>query len=70
MVETTYVLFVPKAKRARVRTGLAAEPNEVLKWRERRTLFGSEFYFSGPAAVARQTHACASRWVAEPLGFS
>lgn len=59
MVETTYVLFVPSAKRGRLRSALSASVGEGLNWRERRRLFGSEFYFSGPAAVAREAHASA-----------
>jgi hypothetical protein len=69
MVEATYVLFVPKAKRSRVRTGLASEAGEDLKWRERRTLFGSEFYLSGPAMLARQVHAAATAWINEDRSF-
>lgn len=36
-------------------------PNLSKAWRERRTLFGSEFYFSGPSAIAREAHAAAAR---------
>lgn len=59
MVEATYVLFVPAAKRARLRNTLFASHGEGLNWRERRKLFGSEFYFSGPAGLAREAHASA-----------
>jgi hypothetical protein len=65
MVEATYVLFVSKRLRGRVRTGLAAEPQIDIRCRERKTLRGSEFYFSGPAALARQAHASASGWIKE-----
>ena len=65
MVEATYVLFVSKRLRGRVRTGLASEPQADIRWRERKTLRGSEFYFSGPAAQARQAHACAAGWIRE-----
>ena len=63
MLEAIYVLYVPKAKRGQVRNRLAAEADAGLKWRERRTFFGSEFYFSGPAAKAREVHASATGWI-------
>lgn len=69
MVEATFVLYVPRSKRGRVRNGLAADETADLKWRERKTLFGSEFYFSGPSAVARQVHATASRWINDEHGY-
>lgn len=69
MVEATFVLYVPRSKRGRVRTALATDVTADLKWRERKTLFGSEFYFSGPSALARQVHATASRWVNDDPGF-
>ena len=64
MVEATYVLFVPKAKRLQARKVLNAETSETVRWRERKKLFGSEFYVSGPAAQAREAHEQAVRWLA------
>jgi len=69
MVEATFVLYVPKAQRTLVRTRLNAEAAADLKWRERKTLFGSEFYFSGPSALARQVHAIAASWINEDSGI-
>lgn len=63
MIEATFVLFVPKAKRAQVRGRLAKEASAELKWRERKMFSGSEFYFSGPAAKAREFHSTANRWL-------
>ena len=64
MTEVTYVSFVPFAKRAKLRNLLKEEGAGPLKWREKRRLFGSEFYFSGPPAVARETHLQISLWLA------
>jgi hypothetical protein len=52
---------VRKNQRSRVRSSLTPELLGAAAWRERRTLFGSEFYFSGPAAIAREAHAAAAR---------
>ena len=64
MVEATYVLFVPKAQRLQARKVLNAETAESIRWRERKKLFGSEFYVSGPATAAREAHEQAVRWLA------
>nr|QQZ50963.1 hypothetical protein JKL49_06995 [Phenylobacterium glaciei] len=50
MSDATYIAFVPTAKRDRLRQILQTEDTGPLAWREQRTLFGSEFYFSGPRA--------------------
>ncbi len=60
-MEATFVLFVRKEQRGRVRTGLTPEVVGAATWRERKTLSGSEFYFSGPSAIARLAHAAAAR---------
>lgn len=60
-MEATFVLFVGKKQRTRVRTGLTSDVLGDATWRERKTFFGSEFYFSGPSAIARQAHAAAAR---------
>jgi hypothetical protein len=58
-MNATFVLFVGKNDRSRVRSGLTAERLGDVTLRERKTLSGSEFYFSGPSAEARQAHAAA-----------
>lgn len=63
MIEATYVLFVPKTKRAKLRGVLQSEDTSPLTWREKRSFSGSEFYFSGPAGVARETHLHLTRWL-------
>lgn len=64
MSDATYVAFVPRSKREKLRSALQAEDTGLVTWRERRTLFGSEFYFSGPAGLVRKTHAYIMHWIA------
>jgi hypothetical protein len=63
MTEATYVAFVPNGKSAKLRSVLQSEDTGAITWRERKVLFGSEFYFSGPPKLARATHAFISQWV-------
>ena len=63
MSDATYVAFVPSSKRDRLREILRSEDTGELVWRERRSWFGSEFYFSGPPALARKAHAYVAEWV-------
>ena len=42
---------------------LQSEDTGELEWRERRTWFGSEFYFSGSPALTRRTHAFITEWL-------
>ena len=63
MIEATYVLFVPKAKRNKLRSVLQAEDTTPISWKEKRASGGSEFYFSGPASLARETHLHLARWL-------
>ncbi len=63
MTDATYVAFVPAAKRSKLRHILQSEDTGPISWRERRTLFGSEFYFSGPRTLVRATHAYVTRWL-------
>ena len=63
MTEATYVAFVPSGKCAQLRSVLQSEDTGAITWRERKTMFGSEFYFSGPPKLARATHAYVSEWV-------
>lgn len=62
--EATYVTFVSKAQRAKLRAMLQTEDMGELSWREKKRLFGSEFYFSGPPTLARQAHAYVNKWLA------
>ncbi len=63
MSEATFVSFVPKAKSAKLRRTLQAEDTGSVQWREHKTLFGSEFYFSGPAELVRRTHEYVTLWL-------
>jgi hypothetical protein len=63
MVEATFVAFVPKNKSDQLRQTLTAEDTGDLRWRERRTFSGSEFYFTGPSELARKTHVYVTRWL-------
>ncbi|HZZ68235.1 MAG TPA: hypothetical protein VFE18_08675 [Phenylobacterium sp.] len=63
MADATYVTFVPAKKRDRLRRMLQTEDTGPLVWREQRSWFGSEFYFSGPAALARRAQAYVAEWV-------
>jgi hypothetical protein len=62
--EATFVSFVPKTKTAKLRRTLQTEDTGELRWREHKTFFGSEFYFSGPAELARRTHEYVTLWLA------
>ena len=63
MTEATYVSFVPKTKSDKLRQTLTAEDTGELRWRERKTFSGSEFYFTGPAELARKTHGYVTQWL-------
>jgi len=63
MIEATYVLFAPKAQLSRLRAHLKSQPADEVRWRERRRLFGSEFYVSGPSRLAREAHQSAALWL-------
>ena len=67
MSEVTYVSFVPKAKRAKLRSVLESEDTGQVRWREKKKLFGSEFHFSGPTELVRRTHAYITQWLADDL---
>jgi hypothetical protein len=66
MSEITAVSFVPKTRRAKLRHVLATGDTGELRWRERRRLTGSEFYFSGPRTLVMRTHAYITWWLATP----
>ena len=63
MSDATYVAFVPSGMSAKLRTVLETEDTGAITWRERKLMFGSEFYFSGPSKLARAAHAYVSQWV-------
>ncbi|HEY8570913.1 hypothetical protein [Phenylobacterium sp.] len=63
MSDATYVSYVPASRRAKLREVLQAEETGDLAWRERKGLFRSEFYFSGPPGLARRTHAFVTAWL-------
>jgi len=63
MSEATYVVFVPRRKRDELRQILRTEDTGPLAWRELRSWFGSEFYFSGPPVLARKAQAYVAEWV-------
>ncbi len=65
MSDATYVAFVPRAKREKLRSTLQAADTGAVTWREHRKLFGSEFYFSGPSGLVRKTHAYIVHWLAQ-----
>jgi len=62
--EATFVSFVPKTKSAKLRRTLQSEDTGDVRWREQKTFFGSEFYFSGPAELVRRTHEYVTYWLA------
>ena len=62
--EATFVSFVPKTKSAKLRRTLQSEDTGDVRWREQKTFFGSEFYFSGPAELVRRTHEYVTLWLA------
>ena len=64
MVEITCVSIVPRECSARLRQVLAEEDTGPLKWREARSGRGSEFYFTGPPGLVRQTHEFVTVWLA------
>jgi len=63
--DATYVIFVAKAGRARVRERLRAAADETVRWTERKNLSGSEFFISGPPARVREAHEAMMLWMAK-----
>jgi hypothetical protein len=64
VADATYVSFVPRSKRAKLRRTLESGDTGAIRWSEKRRLFGSEFYFSGPSQLVRRTHAYITAWLA------
>lgn len=63
MSDATFVSFVPSAQRDKLRSVLEKEDTGELRWKEKKGRRGSEFYFSGPPALARRTHAYVQHWL-------
>jgi hypothetical protein len=64
MAEVTYVSLVPKESSRKLRETLRQNDTGELRWREQRSGSGSEFYFTGPPALVRQTHEFVTLWLA------
>jgi hypothetical protein len=64
VTDATYVSFVPRSKRAKLRQILTSEDTGPVRWTEKRGLLVSEFAFSGPAALVRKVHAQVTSWIA------
>jgi hypothetical protein len=64
MAEVTYVSLVPRESSTKLRETLRQNDTGELKWREQRSHFGSEFYFTGPPTLVRQTHEFVTLWLA------
>ena len=64
MAEVTYVSMVPRESSDKLRETLRQNDTGELRWREQRAGSGSEFYFTGPPALARQTHEFVTLWLA------
>ena len=64
MPDITCMSFVPKGQRAKLRHVLMTEDTGDVVWRERKRMFGSEFYFSGPSSLVMKTHAYITHWLA------
>jgi hypothetical protein len=61
--EATYVIFAAKAARAGVRERLRTGGDDTLRWTERKSFGGSEFFISGPPARAREAHEAMMLWL-------
>jgi hypothetical protein len=62
--DATYVIFAEKSARNRVRERLRAAIDETVRWTERKSFSGSEFFISGPPARAREAHEALRLWMA------
>jgi hypothetical protein len=65
MAQVTYVSLVPKDQSAKLRATLSQEDTGALTWREQKSWLGSEFYFTGPPDLVRQTHEFVTLWLAK-----
>ena len=64
MTEIAYVSVVPAESSGKLREILTQEDTGPLQWREERSRGCSEFYFSGPPVLVRQTHEFVTLWLA------
>jgi len=53
-MQATFMIYAAGADRQRLRTLMKDVAPEEVAWREQRRLFGSEFYLTGPAVLARK----------------
>jgi len=65
MGTVTYVSLVPKDQSEKLRNTLSQEDTGPLSWREQKSWRGSEFYFTGPPDLVRQTHEFVTLWLAK-----
>ena len=63
MADVTCVVFVPRKNRDELRSLLQTGDTGELCWTERKKLFGSDFYFTGPSSLAMNTQKYISNWV-------
>ena len=61
------MIFAAKAARGRVRERLRSAVDETVRWTERKSFGGSEFFISGPPARARQAHEAMMLWLVKEL---
>jgi len=64
MAEVTFVSIVPRESSGKLRETLEQNDTGELKCRELRSRMGSEFYFTGPPTLVRQTHEFVTLWLA------
>lgn len=62
MPDATFVAYIPNSVRDQLRAALLNGDTGGLRWSEKRSRAGSEFYFSGPPALARRTHEYVVQW--------
>jgi hypothetical protein len=63
MPDATFVAYVPRTLRERLRSALLGEDTGALKWEEKKVYGGSDFYISGPPALARKAHFYVQEWL-------
>jgi hypothetical protein len=66
MPDATFVAFVPHHRTSELRSILKSEDTHPLTWKERRSWFGSEFFFSGPPTLARKAQEYVGTWLKTP----
>jgi len=63
--DATYVIFAAKAARTRMRERLRAATDDTVRWTERKSFSGSEFFISGSPARACEAHEAMMLWMAK-----